>query len=71
MDLPSERDPLFARYNAAWATYLAIQAERHDDGSGLIPYRRAASNPIDVEMQTAAIELRAARDAFLTDLDPD
>jgi hypothetical protein len=68
----SARDPLFDRYKAAWRTYQSVQSERlHDGLDEPIPYQRAALDPADAEMQSAAVELEIARDAFLTDFVPD
>jgi len=67
-DTLSARDPLFDRYKAAWGAYLSLQRERLDVGlDRAVPYKRAALDLADPEMQSAALELEMARDAFLTD----
>ena len=67
----SARDPLFDRYQAAWMAYLSVQRARLAAGlDGSIPYRLAALDDSDSEMQSAAFELRTAREAFLDDLEP-
>jgi hypothetical protein len=62
------RDPLFDRYQAAWNEYVSIRAKRMGDGLGRpISYKRAAADSTDAELQSAAVEVQAAREAFLTD----
>jgi hypothetical protein len=69
VDSPSQRDPLFERYRRAWTAYLAVQAERIEAGhaNGPTPYKRAALDCSDPTLQSAAMDLAMARDAYLSD----
>ncbi len=61
MDLTSERDPLFARYEAAWRDYQAVQEA---DPAARMPYKQAMTQSSNPAVRAAAHELAAARDAW-------
>lgn len=68
-----DRDPEFSRYEAAWANFKMVRATSlaSDVHDPLTPHLQAQSEPMDPELQGAAVELAAARAAFLTlDTDP-
>jgi hypothetical protein len=68
MSFQLDRDPEFARYKAAWVNYQQVQAEGIEAGtaSGPTSYLQAQLEPSNVELHVAAVELGAARDAYLT-----
>lgn len=61
-----ERDPLFARYEAAWRAYQDVQAA---DSSAALPYERALTDSVHPSVRAAAMELAAPRHAWLADLE--
>ena len=68
MTFPVDRDPEFTRYKTAWVNYQQVQADGIEAGteSGPTPYLQAQLEPSSVALHVAAIELGAARDAYLT-----
>lgn len=68
MSSPLDRDPEFTRYKVAWAKFQQVQADGIESGSaeGPMSYLQAQLEPLQSELRLAAVELGAARDAFLT-----
>lgn len=64
--LTYERDPLFARYEAAWRAYQDQQAAA---SSTALPCERAITESVHPSVRAAAIELAAARHAWHADLE--
>lgn len=62
-----DRAPEFSRYETAWANYLQVQSAWIEAGasSGPMHYRQAQLEPSTGELHCDALELVAARDAFL------
>ena len=51
MDLTSERDPLFARYEAAWRDYQAVQEA---NPAARMPYKQAMTQSSNPAVRAAA-----------------
>jgi hypothetical protein len=57
-----EADPVFLRLKSAWLAYERLQAKPK---ARRVPYTDVMNDPSDPELQAAAIELAAARAAWL------
>lgn len=70
-DIVSVREPLFDRYQSAWAAYRKVHGERIGGDAGRPPsYKKAALDAADPALQFAALELQEAREAFLAEFAP-